>query len=61
MTKQAEDFVESVNKLDATRDIGKNLDYQIKRLEAENSGASKSTLAKMDLEQTKEGGKQKIK
>ena len=61
MTKQSEDFVASVNKLDATRDIGKNLDYQIKRIQAENSGASKSTLAKMDLEQTRTEGEQKIK
>ena len=61
MTKQAEDFVDSVNKIDATRDIGKNLDYKIARIQAENSGASSSTLAKMDLEQTVKEGEQKVK
>lgn len=61
MTKQSEDFVASVNKLDAARDIGKNLDYKIARIQAENSGASSSTLAKMDLEQAVKEGEQKVK
>ena len=61
MTKQAEAFVNIVNKIDAARDEGKNIEYQIRRAQAESEGASKVDLAKMDLEQTKKEGDQKIK
>ena len=45
MTKRAEDFVDIVNKIDAARDIGKNIEFQIKRAQAESEGASKVELA----------------
>lgn len=61
MTKQSQNFIDSMNKLDVARDIGGNLDYQIQRAIAEGEGASKVKLAQMDRDQIKKEGEQKVK